>query len=404
MTTSVTQLSSPLTNRIQRIEVSATMAVSAEAEKLRATGVDLVDLGAGEPHFSTPQHIKDAAIAAINNNFTKYTAVGGIAELRDAIVKRHATDFASDYKREECTASVGGKHALFNAIQVLVEHGDEVILPVPYWVSFKDIIRYAGGEPVYIPTDEAHDFQLTADMVERAITPRTKMIILNSPNNPSGSVMTPEDMTSVLRLAHERGIYVVSDECYVYLNFTGRLFSAGSVTDVKERLLIIGSLSKTYAMTGWRLGYALGPAPVIAAMQKLQSQSTSNPTSIVQKAAVAALTGPQDCLQEMRTDYIKLRDKVVAGLQGNSGADLRGTERRVLCLSQRQPLLRPRRHELGLRRRSQAAARGPRGRRARRGLWNSGARAHVVRGCRASTGARPGAHAGVLRRAVGSTG
>jgi len=319
MTATVTQLSSPLTNRIQRIEISATMAVSAEAEKLRATGVDLVDLGAGEPHFSTPQHIKDAAIAAINNNFTKYTAVGGIAELRDAIVKRHAADFGSAYVREECTASVGGKHALFNAIQVLVDHGDEVILPVPYWVSFKDIIRYAGGEPVYIPTDEAHDFQLTADMVERAITPRTKMIVLNSPNNPSGSVMSPEDMTSVLRLAHERGIYVVSDECYVYLNYTGKLFSAGSVTDVKERLLIIGSLSKTYAMTGWRLGYALGPAPVIAAMQKLQSQSTSNPTSIVQKAAVSALTGPQDCLQEMRTDYIKLRDRVVAGLRAIPG-------------------------------------------------------------------------------------
>jgi len=295
------------------------MAVSAEAEKLRATGADLVDLGAGEPHFATPQHIKDGAIAAIQNNFTKYTAVGGIAELRDAIVKRHATDFGSDYKREECIASVGGKHALFNAIQVLVEHGDEVILPVPYWVSFKDIVRYAGGEPVYIPTDEAHDFQLTAEMVERALTPRTKMIILNSPNNPSGSVMKPEDMTAVLRLAHERNIYVVSDECYVYLNYTGRLFSAGSVTDARERLLIIGSLSKTYAMTGWRLGYALGPAPAIASMNKLQSQSTSNPTSIVQKAAVAALTGPQDCLQEMRKDYIRLRDQVVAGLRAIPG-------------------------------------------------------------------------------------
>jgi aspartate aminotransferase len=319
MTATVTHLSLPLTNRIQRIEVSATMAVAAEAEKLRATGADLVDLGAGEPHFSTPQHIKDAAIAAIQNNFTKYTAVGGIAELRDAIVKRHTADFGSEYKREECMASVGGKHALFNAIQVLVDHGDEVILPVPYWVSFKDIIRYGGGEPVYIPTDETRDFQLTAEMVERAITPRTKMIILNSPNNPSGAVMDPKDMTAVLRLAHERGIWVVSDECYVYLNFTGRLFSAGSVTDVKERLLIIGSLSKTYAMTGWRLGYALGPAAVISAMQKLQSQSTSNPTSIVQKAAVAALTGPQDCLQEMRTDYIKLRDKVVAGLRAIPG-------------------------------------------------------------------------------------
>jgi aspartate aminotransferase len=319
MTTTGTQLSPFLTNRIQRIEVSATMAVVAEAEKLRATGADLVDFGAGEPHFATPQHIKEAAIAAINANFSKYTAVGGTAELRDSVVKRHATDFGSDYKREECMASVGGKHALFNAIQVLVDHGDEVILPVPYWVSFKDIIRYAGGEPVFIPTDERHDFALTTEMVERAITPRTKMIILNSPNNPSGSVMKPEDMISVMRVAHDRGIYVVSDECYVYLNFTGHLFSAGEARDVKERLLIIGSLSKTYAMTGWRLGYVLGPSPVVSAMSKLQSQSTSNPTSIVQKAAVTALTGPQDCVKEMLAGYVRLRDKVVAGLRAIPG-------------------------------------------------------------------------------------
>jgi aspartate aminotransferase len=319
MTTTGTQLSSFLTNRIQRIEVSATMAVVAEAEKLRATGADLVDFGAGEPHFATPQHIKEAAIAAINANFSKYTAVGGTAELRDSVVKRHATDFGSDYKREECMASVGGKHALFNAIQVLVDHSDEVILPVPYWVSFKDIIRYAGGEPVFIPTDERHDFALTAEMVERAITPRTKMIILNSPNNPSGSVMKPDDMISVMRVAHDRGIYVVSDECYVYLNFTGHLFSAGEVHDMKERLLIIGSLSKTYAMTGWRLGYVLGPSPVVSAMSKLQSQSTSNPTSIVQKAAVTALTGPQDCVKEMLAGYVRLRDKVVAGLRAIPG-------------------------------------------------------------------------------------
>ena len=319
MTAVGTQLSSFLTNRIQRIEVSATMAVSAEADKLRATGVDLMDFGAGEPHYDTPAHIKEAAIKAIQDNFTKYTAVGGTAELRDAIVQRHAADFGSDYRREECTASVGGKHALFNAIQVLVDHGDEVILPVPYWVSFKDIVRYAGGEPVYIATDEKHDFALTAEMVERAITPRTKVIILNSPNNPSGSVMKPEHMTDVLRLAHDRGIYVVSDECYVYLNHTGHSFSAGCVHDVKEHLVIIGSLSKTYAMTGWRLGYALAPAPVIAAMQKLQSQSTSNPTSIVQKAAVAALSGSQDCVKQMLAGYISLRDTVVQGLRSIPG-------------------------------------------------------------------------------------
>jgi aspartate aminotransferase len=319
MTAEGTQLSSFLTNRIQRIDVSATMAVAAEADKLRAKGADLVDFGPGEPHFGTPEHIKEAAIVAIQNNFTKYTAVGGTAELRDAIINRHAADFGSDYRRDDCIASTGGKHALFNAIQVLVDHGDEVIVPVPYWVSFKDIVRYAGGEPVYLATDEKHDFALTADMVERAITPRTKVILLNSPNNPSGAVMKPEDMTSVLRLAHDRGIYVVSDECYVYLNYTGRPFSAGCVHEVKERLIIIGSLSKTYAMTGWRLGYALGPAPIVSAMQKLQSQSTSNPTSIAQKAAVAALSGSQDCVKQMRAGYIALRDKVVDELRAIPG-------------------------------------------------------------------------------------
>ena len=301
MTTTATPSSTLLTNRINRIEVSATMAVAAEAEKLRASGVDVVDFGVGEPHFHTPQHVKEAAITAINNNFSRYTAAGGTLELRDAIVKRHDTDFGSGYKREECMASVGGKHVLFNAISVLVDHGDEVILPVPYWVSFKDMIRFCGGTPVFIETDEKDDFALTAEMVERAITPRTKLIILNSPNNPSGAVMKPEDQISVLRLAHERGIYVISDECYVYLNYTGRLFSAGEVHDVKEHLLIVGSLSKTYAMTGWRLGYVLAPA------------------SIVQKAGVAALTGPQECIAEMRKDYIHLRDIAEAGLRAIPG-------------------------------------------------------------------------------------
>jgi len=316
-----TQVTHPikLTERINRIEPSATMAVVAEADKLRSQGVDVVDFGAGEPHFSTPPHIKDAAIAAIQANFTKYTAVAGTAELRDAIVKRHGADFESDYKREECIASVGGKHALFNAISVLVDHGDEVILPVPYWVSFKDMVRYAGGNCVLLESDEAQGFRVTADMVARLVTPRTKLIILNSPSNPSGAVMKPEDMTEVLRLAHERGIWVISDECYVYLNYTGRTFSVGSLREFKDRMLVVGSLSKTYAMTGWRLGYTLGPAAIVSAMSKLQSQSTSNPTSIVQKAAVAALTGPQECVEEMRQDYIQLRDRVVSGLRAIPG-------------------------------------------------------------------------------------
>jgi aspartate aminotransferase len=305
--------------RINRIEPSATMAVVAEADKLRQSGVDVVDLSVGEPHFPTPQHIKDAAIAAINSNFTRYTAVGGTVELKDAIIQRHTKDFASGYKREEAMASVGGKHVLFNAIQVLVDHGDEVILPVPYWVSFKDIVRYAGGNCVMLQSDEAEGFRVTADMVARLVTPRTKLIILNSPSNPSGAVMSPEDMTEVVRFAAERGIWVISDECYVYLNYTGREFSVGSLNEYRDRMVVVGSLSKTYAMTGWRMGYALAPAAVIAAMQKLQSQSTSNPTSIVQKAAVAALNGPQDCVAAMRKEYIQLRDHVLAGLSGIKG-------------------------------------------------------------------------------------
>ena len=216
-------------------------------------------------------------------------------------------------------ASVGGKHALFNAIQVLVDHGDEVILPVPYWVSFKDIVRYAGGNCVLLQADESQGFRVTAEMIERLVTPRTKMIILNSPSNPSGAVMSPKDLKAVVQLAAERGIWVLSDECYVYLNYTGEQFSVGSLREYRERMLIIGSLSKTYAMTGWRLGYALAPAAVISAMQKLQSQSTSNPTSIVQKAAVAALNGPQQCVEDMRLEYIKLRDHVVKGLRSIPG-------------------------------------------------------------------------------------
>jgi len=308
-----------LTERINRIEPSATMAVVAEADKLRQQGIDVVDFGAGEPHFATPQHIKDAAINAIQSNFSKYTAVGGTTELRDAIVHRHAVDFDSDYRREETIASVGGKHALFNAIQVLVDHGDEVILPVPYWVSFKDIVRYAGGNCVLLETDEEQGFRVTAEMIERLITPRTKLIILNSPSNPSGAVMSPEDLKEVVRLAADRGIWVISDECYVYLSYTGKRFSIGSLREYRERMVIVGSLSKTYAMTGWRLGYALAPAPIVNAMQKLQSQSTSNPTSIVQKAAVAALNGPQQCVEEMRQEYIRLRDHVVKGLRSIPG-------------------------------------------------------------------------------------
>jgi aspartate aminotransferase len=196
-----------------------------------------------------------------------------------------------------------------------VDHGDEVILPVPYWVSFKDIIQYAGGKVVYVESDESEGFRITAKMIEAAMTPRTKAIILNTPSNPSGAVVSPEDLEAIVRLAHARSVYVLLDECYVYLNFTGKIVSGASFTECKEHVVVLGSLSKTYAMTGWRAGFALGSKQVIAAMSKLQSQSTSNAASMVQRASIAAVTGPQQCVAEMRADYITLRDRVLAGLK-----------------------------------------------------------------------------------------
>ena len=305
-------------DRINRIEVSATMAVTAEAARLKAEGVDLVDFGAGEPHFATPRHIKDAAIAAIEGNFTRYTAVPGIPDVRKAIVERHAADFGTAYAPDEAVFTTGGKLAIFNAIQVLVDHGDEVIVPVPFWVSYKDIIQYAGATPVFVETSEADDFRVSPEAIERAITPRTKAILLNTPSNPAGSIIAKEDLFAIVRMAHERGIYLMTDECYIYLQYEGEMVSGASVISenpkAKEHILVLGSLSKTYAMTGWRAGFALGPKPIIAAMSKLQSQSTSNAASFVQKASAAALAGSQACVAEMRTDYIALRDRILARL------------------------------------------------------------------------------------------
>ena len=314
MTTTVAAPQKVFADRIGRIEVSATMAVAAEAAKLRAQGANLVDFGAGEPHFPTPRHIKDAAIAAIEANFTRYTVVPGIPDLRKAIVERHACDFGSDYSIDEAIFTTGEKHALFNAVQILVDHGDEVILPVPYWVKFKDIIQYAGGKVVLLETSEAENFRITAEAIERAITPRTKAIILNSPSNPAGSIVSAEDLEHIVRVAHQRGIYLLLDECYAYLTYVGKPVSAGSFTWAKEHLVVLGSLSKTYSMTGWRAGFALAPKPIVANLSKLQSQQTSNATSIVQKAAIAALSGSQECVAEFRAEFIELRDHMLARL------------------------------------------------------------------------------------------
>jgi len=300
-------------DRINRIEVSATMAITAEALRLKQNGIDLADFGAGEPHFQTPEHIKRAAIEAIEKGYTKYTAVAGIPEVRRAVVDRHAADFGSNYTPEECCFATGGKQALFNAIECLVDHGDEVIVPVPYWVSYKDIIQFAGGKPVFVQANEADNFRVTPAMIEAAITDRTKAIILNSPSNPSGAVMSAEDVEAIIRLAHRKGIYMLLDECYTYLNFIGKPVSGGSFTDCKEHVVVLGTLSKTYAMTGWRAGFALGPKAIVAAIAKLQSQSTSNVSTPVQYASVAALTASQQCVEDMKVDYIKLRDRLLAG-------------------------------------------------------------------------------------------
>jgi aspartate aminotransferase len=295
------------------------MAITAEALKLKAQGIDLADFGAGEPHFSTPQHIKDAAILAIQQNVTRYTAVAGTPEVRKAIVDRHAADFGTNYAADECVFTAGGKLAIFNAVEVLIEHGDEVIVPVPYWVSYKDIIEFAGGKPVFLETDEAQNFRVTPEAIEAAITDKTKAIILNTPSNPSGAVMGSEDLYAIVRLAHSKGIYVLLDECYVYLTFAGEIVSGASCTECKEHVIVLGSLSKTYAMTGWRAGFALGPKQIISAMSKLQSQSTSNTASMVQRASISALTSSQDCVSEMRADYIKLRDRVLEGFKSIPG-------------------------------------------------------------------------------------
>jgi aspartate aminotransferase len=301
--------------RISRISVSSTMAVMAKADKMKASGIKVVDFGAGEPDFPTPDNIKKAAVAALDANFTKYTPTGGTRELKQAIVDWHTKDFGSDYTPDECLVTVGGKHAIFEAVMATINHGDEVILPVPYWVSFMDIVNYAGGKVVLLDTQEENGFTFTASDVEKLITPKTKMIIVNSPCNPSGAVVPPEEMEKLLAVAVKHNALLMSDECYCHFLYDGgKPYSLGGTKD-RENLLIVGSLSKTFAMTGWRVGYALGNSKLMGNMLKLQSHSTSNPTSIAQKAAVEALRGPQGSIQVMLAEYYRRRDRIVSGLR-----------------------------------------------------------------------------------------
>lgn len=310
-----------LSERAQRIKPSATLAIDAKAKAMKARGVDVLNFGVGEPDFDTPEHVKEAAVRAIRDGFTKYTAVGGIDELKEAIVKKLGADNNTGYTREEIIVSCGAKHSLYNIAQALFNPGDEVIIPAPYWVSYPDQALLNDAVPVFVPTCEADNFMLGPEAFEAAITGRTKALILNSPSNPTGSAYDKKTLEALAEIAVRRNIFVISDEIYEKLVYDNAIHTsiASLGSEIKKRTIVVNGLSKSHAMTGWRIGYAAGPADLIKAMTGIQSQSTSNPASISQKAAVAALTGPQDSIAIMRAEFDRRRKAVVAGLNAIEG-------------------------------------------------------------------------------------
>jgi aspartate aminotransferase len=309
-----------LTERINRIQISPTSAVIAEADKLKARGVDLADFGPGEPDFPTPDHIKKAAIRAIEQNYTKYTPTGGIMPLREAICAWHRRELGSSYEPKECVVNVGGKHSIFNVVSVLVQAGDEVIIPAPYWVSYPDIVKYAGGTPVHVETRPEDGFSVRAAVIENAITSKTRLVILSSPNNPTGGVIPPDEYERILAVCRKHKVWLMGDECYSHFTYEPhKPYSIASAADSKEHVIIIGSMSKTFAMTGWRIGYTLAPETLVQATVKLQSQSTSNPTSIAQHAALEAMRGSMDSVPAMLAEYARRRKRIVDGLRAIPG-------------------------------------------------------------------------------------
>jgi len=305
-----------LTDRIKRIQISPTAAVIAEADKLKARGVDVADFGPGEPDFPTPDHIKMAAVRAIEENKSKYTPTGGIMPLREAICAWHKRELGSAYEAKECVVSVGGKHSIFNVMSVLIQQGDEVIIPSPYWVSFPDIVKYAGGTPVFVKTRPEDGFSVRDSAIEKAITPRTKVVLVNSPCNPTGGVVPPDEYERILAVCRKHNVWLLGDECYSHFTYEPhKPYSIASAPGAEDKVIIIGSVSKTFAMTGWRIGYTLGPTELIQALTKLQSQSTSNPTTVAQYAALAAMQGPMDSVPVMLAEYEKRRKRIVEGLR-----------------------------------------------------------------------------------------
>ena len=322
-------MSIKLAARVQAVKPSATLAITARAKELRAAGKDVIGLGAGEPDFDTPDHIKEAAIVAINDGFTKYTAVDGTPELKMAVADKFRRDNGFDYKPEEILVSCGGKQSFFNLAQAVIDPGDEVIIPAPYWVSYPDMGLLAGGVPVLIHAGAGQRFKITPAQLQVALTDKTRLVVINSPSNPTGMAYTFDELAAlgdVLRRHPE--VLIATDDMYEHIRWGDEPFVniLNACPDLRPRTLVLNGVSKAYSMTGWRIGYAAGPEVVIKAMKKVQSQSTSNPTSISQVAAQAALEGPQDCIGVMLTAFKERYDYVVERLNRMPGIECLPTD------------------------------------------------------------------------------
>jgi aspartate aminotransferase len=304
-----------LAQRVTQITPSATMAVKRAADELKRQGMSVIDLGPGEPDFPTPEHIKRAAEEALAQNFTKYTAETGIWELRDAIAQKYNRDYGTHYTADNVLVTSGAKQALYNIAAALFEPGDEVLIPIPYWVSFPEQIKLVGAKPVFIHT--AKNFQLSAELVKEHITPRTRALILNSPNNPAGTVLSRKDLQEIIELAQRHKLFVIYDECYEKFLYEGKHVSAVELDT--EGVIAVSSASKTYAMTGWRVGWSVAPKELTRAMATIQSHTTSHPTSISQRAALAAITGDQSCVERMLAEYRRRRECVLDELRAMDG-------------------------------------------------------------------------------------
>jgi aspartate aminotransferase len=312
-----------VSNNLKRIKPSPTLAVNQKARELKAAGKEVISLGAGEPDFDTPENIKQAAIKAINEGDTKYTAVDGTPVLKEAIIKKFKRENNLEYYTDQITVGAGGKHVIYNAMVATLNEGDEVVIPAPYWVSYPDIVLLAGGTPIILECNEKQAFKINLLELEKSITKKTKWIILNSPSNPTGACYSEEDIREIAKvLIKHPHVYILSDDIYEHVTYEGfNFFTIAQVTELKERVLTMNGVSKAYSMTGWRIGYAAGPKEIIKAIAKIQSQSTTNPSSISQAAAVEALNGPQDFIKERATSFQERRDFVVKALNEIDGIE-----------------------------------------------------------------------------------